>query len=254
MIRPRVFELGSSLALFACFLGLSSLAFASASVSIPKGSYPSFSKQKTKGEIKVASFKLDSEPVTKREFLNFVKEHPEWRKSKVKKASADEHYLQNWKSDLNYGRGSGKSPVTFVSWFAAKAFCQAKGESLPTTDQWEYAAFERGKKKTETTQKILEWYGKPNPDILPAVGKSAPNAFGVHDLFGLIWEWTLDFDRAFVIQNNDGFVCGGAGQAVADPSDYATFMRYSFRSSLKANYSIANLGFRCAKSAQSRSP
>jgi formylglycine-generating enzyme required for sulfatase activity len=41
--------------------------------------------------------------------------------------------------------------------------------------------------------------------------------------------------------------CGAASQGATDRTDYAAFMRYAFRSSLKPDYTIHNLGFRCAK-------
>ena len=41
--------------------------------------------------------------------------------------------------------------------------------------------------------------------------------------------------------------CGGGSQGARDVQIYPAFMRYGFRSSLKANYCVHNLGFRCAK-------
>ncbi len=43
------------------------------------------------------------------------------------------------------------------------------------------------------------------------------------------------------------FFCGASAQDAQDVDDYPAFMRYAFRSSLKADYCIHNLGFRCAK-------
>ena len=73
-----------------------------------------------------------------------------------------------------------------------------------------------------------------------AIGGPA-NGFGVRDMVGLVWEWTLDFNAyATTAKSRDangkdcaGF-CGGAAAGVADPTDYPAFMRYSMRASLKA--------------------
>ena len=43
------------------------------------------------------------------------------------------------------------------------------------------------------------------------------------------------------------FFCGAGAQGARDVENYPAFMRYGFRSSLKADYCIHNLGFRCAK-------
>jgi formylglycine-generating enzyme required for sulfatase activity len=41
--------------------------------------------------------------------------------------------------------------------------------------------------------------------------------------------------------------CGAGAATAADATDYATFMRYAFRSSLRASYTVRNLGFRCSQ-------
>ena len=41
--------------------------------------------------------------------------------------------------------------------------------------------------------------------------------------------------------------CGSGSVNATDLMNYAAFMRYAFRGSLKANYTTKNLGFRCAK-------
>ena len=87
----------------------------------------------------------------------------------------------------------------------------------------------------------------------PAIGGGSANGFGVKDMVGVVWEWTLDFDAyAITPESRDpngkegASFCGGAGAGVADPTDYPAFMRYAMRASLKANYTADSLGFRCA--------
>jgi sulfatase modifying factor 1 len=41
--------------------------------------------------------------------------------------------------------------------------------------------------------------------------------------------------------------CGSGALGASSFDDYAAFMRYAFRSSLKAHYTVPNLGFRCAQ-------
>jgi sulfatase modifying factor 1 len=45
--------------------------------------------------------------------------------------------------------------------------------------------------------------------------------------------------------NRDLFCASGALAAI-DKENYAAYMRYAFRGSLKAKYTVSNLGFRCA--------
>jgi formylglycine-generating enzyme len=62
---------------------------------------------------------------------------------------------------------------------------------------------------------------------------------------------TLDFNSALVTGESRAdaalertLYCGSGAIGAADFEDYAAFMRYAFRSSLEAHYSVANLGFR----------
>lgn len=202
--------------------------------------------------VKVEDFGIDPFPVTNQDFLSFLKVHSEWRKSKVRKIFADVQYLQHWPSDLNFGAASPRSPVTRVSWFAANAYCESLNKSLPSTEQWEFALYNNGRHLNELNEKILEWYGKPNPKKIPQVGTGWKNDFGVYDLGTLVWEWTEDFNSFLSVADSrstgkDSNLFCGNGSQMGNPADYAAFMRYSFRASLKANYATANLGFRCAQ-------
>lgn len=224
---------------------------------IKKGAYtPLYGRDSVK--VKVDNFMLDVYPVTKKEYLEFVIKNPQWRKSEVKTIFADKSYLNNWKDDTHLNsEAENDEPVTNVSWFAAKAYCKCQGKRLPKLDEWEYAAMADksmpdARKKESYNQYILDWYERPRTSN-QKVGSTFKNFWGVYDLYGLVWEWTADFNSVMINsesrsggQNNNLF-CSAAAVGATDLMNYAAFMRYAFRSSVKGNYSINNLGFRCAK-------
>jgi sulfatase modifying factor 1 len=152
-----------------------------------------------------------------------------------------------------------RQPVTRISWFAAKAYAAWRGKRLPTIAEWEYAAgagFSRadGTNDVEFVRAINTWYSTPTPKVLPAVASGKANFYGVHDLHGLVWEWTSDFNSAMITGDARGdtglerqLFCGAGSQGASDPGNFPAFMRFGYRSSLKAGYTVHNLGFRCAK-------
>ena len=227
---------------------------------IPGGSYrPLFRGEKDAKEIPVAAFLLDERPVTNGEFLTFVRANPRWQRSQVKRLFADEQYLAHWGGDLDLGNADAAQPVTQVSWFAAKSFAAWRGRRLPTTVEWEFAAgagftFADGAKDAEFQKAITRWYSTPSPDVLPAAGAGRANVFGLRDLHGLVWEWTSDFNSAIVTGDARGdtglernLFCGAGSVGAKDTANFPAFMRFGMRSSLKASYTVHNLGFRCAK-------
>ena len=244
-----------------CLAGLAVAASGAETVRVPAGTYvPFYARESVKtarGQedlhrpISVASFALDRRPVTNREYQLFLRAHPEWRKSAVKPIFADAHYLAHWRSDLDFGDDAdAERPVTNVSWFAAEAYCRAQGKELPTTDQWEYALADNGRDRDALRQRILTWYGESGAHELPAAKSGVANGFGVQGLAGLVWEWTLDFNSLMSgpdLRGSGQQFCGGASLGASDPNDYASFMRYSMRASLKASYTTKLLGFRCAR-------
>lgn len=232
-------------------------------VTIQGGAYtPLYSKQA--GPRQVASFCLDECQVTNRDFLTFVTEHPEWRRSRISRSLADENYLSHWREDLDPGDDSVlAAPVTSVSWFAAKAYCTARGKRLPTQDEWEFVALADAtrpdaSKDPEFIEKLIAWYSRPSSDAVGPAGTAEANIHGIRGLHGLVWEWVADFNSSMVVGDSRGdgslerkLFCGGASLLASDTGNYAAFMRYAFRSSLQGAYCVNGLGFRAAKSTTS---
>lgn len=214
--------------------------------------------------VEVKNFYMDAYPVSNENYQDFVKDYPNWQKSKVKALFADGSYLRHWKNDLELkDTEHPNSPVTHVSWFAAKAYCECQGKRLPTMDEWEYAAMADettadARIKKSYNEQILSWYEAPRSNQ-NLIGQTPKNYWGVYDLHGLVWEWTSDFNSVLISgesrkdqdQDNKLF-CGSAAIGATDLMNYAAFMRYAFRGSVKAKYNIKNLGFRCAKDVEAQ--
>jgi len=231
-------------------------------IAVPAGPYRPLYPDKGEPEsVPVPSFQLERQQVTNAQFLAFVQAEPRWRRSQVPPLFADDNYLSYWTGDLTFQSEFGSAPVTHVSWFAARAYAEWLDRRLPTLAEWEYAAAASetaafGRDEEGYNQRILDWYSRPTPPTLPPAGSGPANFFGLADLHGLVWEWVEDFNTALVTGESRGdagldrnLFCGSGSIGAADPSDYAAFMRFAFRSSLAARYSISNLGFRCARDA-----
>lgn len=225
---------------------------------VPGGTYVPFYRARDEQPMSVPSFAIDRTPVTNAAFLAFVEREARWRRSAVSRLFAEDSYLGHWAGDLELGHDvDPEQPVTFVSWFAALAYCRSVGARLPTEAEWELAAAppsEGASARAEATRRILAFYGRPR-GRLPRVGSTPPNSLGIRDLHGVLWEWVEDLNAGLVSADSRrqgdreaDLFCGGAAAAGGDPSDYATYMRASFRSSLEATHALHHLGFRCARS------
>ncbi|MEY4245937.1 MAG: hypothetical protein RLZZ245_3522 [Verrucomicrobiota bacterium] len=95
-------------------------------------------------------------------------------------------------------------PVENVSWHDAQDFLikinasvvNADGSKmlLPTEAQWEYAcrAGEAGWRYSGGTVDDVAWYNKNSSEQTHSVGTKKPNAWGLQDMHGNVWEWCAD--------------------------------------------------------------
>ncbi len=100
-----------------------------------------------------------------------------------------------------------RSPLDEVGLTKAEIRELSRAAGLPTWNEWEYAAAAdetRGDARQDPAwrERILGWYSRSSREALPRVGMQAPNAYGVHDLHGLVWEWTEDASSLMVDSDN----------------------------------------------------
>ena len=109
-------------------------------------------------------------------------------------------------------------PVVNVSWKDAQEFIDRLNDReagsgyqyrLPTEAEWEYAA--RAGTADYGEIKYLAW--KEGFKSVPRpVGLKQPNAWGLHDMLGNVWEWTADSDAGSTVVSHprgDGTVARG---------------------------------------------
>jgi len=229
-------------------------------ISIPAGNHrPLFAASSQETSVAVDAVEMMETPVTNAQFLAFVAENEPWRRGRVERLFADGGYLSHWEGPLHVGAAGSELPVTRVSWFAARAYCRHLEARLPSEAEWERAASasetaQSGKQDPAWVASIREWYSHPSSGPERSVGQRPANFWGVRDLHGLIWEWVVDFNSVMVTSDsrkpaagNGNTFCGAGAVGARDVSDYATFMRTAFRSSLTARRTVRHLGFRCVR-------
>ncbi|MFM7116026.1 MAG: formylglycine-generating enzyme family protein [Planctomycetota bacterium] len=163
---------------------------------------------------------------------------------------------------------SSNHPVERVSWGEAVEFCkklsdlpEEKGAGrvyrLPTEAEWEYAcragsksAYSFGDKRDSLDD--YAWHYKKVDDKTHPVGQKKPNAWGLYDMHGNVWEWCIDwygdYPKGAVsdpVGPNGGWlrvIRGGSWDGGA------AVCRSAFRGGHKPSLRLSNGGFRVALS------
>jgi formylglycine-generating enzyme required for sulfatase activity len=176
-------------------------------------------------------------------------------------------------------KGSDDLPVEKVSWHDAIAFCNTLSEReglkpyyqfgtgaksggdgyrLPTEAEWEYAC------RAGTTKRYsfgddaarlgeYDWFDGNSQQKTHAVGQKRPNAFGLYDMHGNVWEWCWDgyqanyykeapeADPSGPLQASARVIRGGSW--IRNPRD----CRSAFRDRFTPGNRFSDLGFRLAR-------
>ncbi len=94
---------------------------------------------------------------------------------------------------------SGRSlPAETVSWDQAAAFCRKVGGRLPTEAEWEYACRAGSSGRfcfgdSDSGLGDYAWHTSNSGSTTHAIGQKRPNAFGLYDMHGNVWEWCQDW-------------------------------------------------------------
>ncbi|MCR5164443.1 MAG: SUMF1/EgtB/PvdO family nonheme iron enzyme, partial [Thermoguttaceae bacterium] len=92
-----------------------------------------------------------------------------------------------------------RNPVEKVSWNDCQEFCKKLSEKLgqqvklPTEAQWEYACRAGTTGDYAGTLDEMAWYDKNSGRTTHAVGQKKPNAWGLYDMHGNVWERCSDY-------------------------------------------------------------
>lgn len=170
-------------------------------------------------------------------------------------------------SPLNQTATAGRAerPINCVSWLEAFAFCIWDGRRLPTEAEWEAAAtggdegrpFPWGREEPEPMRAAYDCTGDgsaaqdcTSSDILDVGSKPAgAGRWGHQDLAGNVWEWVLDWYRAYPpiardyadVTTSDYRTIRGSGWA-SEAADLRSPIRYNSAPTARRS----EFGFRCA--------
>lgn len=192
--------------------------------------------------VEVNSFLLAPVPVTKALYYSLME------KSAESKFNAHAPVVDvSWMDAVHFcnllTRHSGLKECYTISNDGESVTCnwEAGGYRLPTEAEWQYAckAGTTGYRYGELNE--IAWYEENSGGIIHEVGQKLPNAWGLYDMLGNVWEWCWDLYDPNVYGSYRVFRGGSWAEEARGCG--ATCRRRSH-----PTFSIDDLGFRLARS------
>lgn len=261
-------ELQDSLALFRekpqalCTLSgvQSSLQGAFGMVKLPGGTFQMGGEKRTQEKpihtVTLDPFWIDQCEVTNTQYLYFVTQDAFLRQTRFPNKYHDGLYLSHWVDDFTVPPGMGNKPVVYVSWYAARYYCQANGKRLLSEAEWEWATrglkddMEYGFGNEVSLLGQYAWYKQNSNQQSQAIGRKEPNRWQIYDLHGNVWEWVYDWyaDYPKTPQNNPQGPLVGKYKILRGGSWKASpvHLTNSFRLDEIPQRTRSDVGFRCA--------
>ena len=163
------------------------------------------------------------------------------------------------------GWGRGNRPVINVSWREAYNFARWMGGRLPTEAEWEFAARSGSKlpfgresclsRKTanyDADNDLMRCTDFESAKKTLPVGSLAPNAYGLHDMFGNVYEWCQDWYASYSPGMHLDPLGPSSGKVKVNRggswSNYAMSCRAAARESGQIDFRGNRIGFRIAYS------
>jgi len=156
------------------------------------------------------------------------------------------------------------NPVDSVTWDEAVEFCRKLSEKtgkavrLPTEAEWEYACRAGTKTRfsfgdSESVLGDYAWKGSNSGGTAHPVGQKKPNAWGLYDMNGNVWEWCADWWGPYPkgpITDPSGPTTASGLRVLRGGSWYRVGLdsfRCAIRLIIDPSLRVNDLGFRCAR-------
>jgi formylglycine-generating enzyme required for sulfatase activity len=155
-------------------------------------------------------------------------------------------------------QGDDRRPVEQVSWADAARFCETLSAQtgspyrLPTEAEWEYVCRAGTTTARYGDTDAVAWYRDNTNEATQPVGQKQPNAWGLYDMLGNVWEWCQDWygDYPSEPQRDPQGSSSGDGRVVRGGAwvHDAQYCRAAQRYNNPPTNRLFNFGFRPARS------
>ncbi|WP_281321854.1 formylglycine-generating enzyme family protein [Flavobacterium aestivum] len=197
---------------------------------------------KQKWTVEIEAFLLAKFPVTQELYFDVTKEEPSTFKGNTLPVETI-----TWKEAVSFCNAlsiqSGLNPCYFIHEENEEITFDIKsnGFRLPTEAEWEYACKAGTKEIRYGELNKISWYKENSEKRTHAVGQKEPNAWGLYDMLGNVWEWCSDiYDEAVYGSYR---IFRGGGWFDEERGVMATNRRRSH----PLKFKIDDLGFRIAR-------